>query len=199
MTTRIDKSEALALVLASMCISIISADPELIAKVKAYADDQDSPVKGAAITGFSLELADVAIMMMAKRAIAGRGHAAEAMATHEGHEHQTMVIPVPNLDEGAAQSAGALALGSFAVEFLHKNADILTAFRRWLDENRPDIQAGEYVTQERVEAADQMLTMMAHMADQVAQREGGHVHDPEPEPEKIDLRDLGADRGLRNI
>jgi len=197
MTTRIDRAEASALVVASMCISLIQSDPELIERVRVYAKENGAPLPEQNISEHSLSLTDLAVMTMAKRAMAGKGHAAsvlERVAEAMRGPHQTMVIPVPQIDEGAAQSAGALALASFAIEHLHTVPEAADAFRAWLDETRPDVKAGENVTQERLEASDQLLTMMAHMADQIAQHEEGHPRHARPEPEdggEIDLDKLG--------
>ena len=200
MTTRIDRAEASALVLASICISLVGQDEDLRERARAYAAEHQAPVPPSGISEQSLELADLAVMQMARHALAGKGRAsqllervAEAIQAHASHQHpvQAMVVPIPDMTDGAAQSAGALALGSFLAEFAHKNPEIADKFRAWMEENRPDMQAGKYVTQDRIEGADQLLTMMAHLADQVAQREESEGQ--RPESGVIDLEKLGRE------
>jgi hypothetical protein len=199
MTTRIDRAEASALVIASICISLTGQDPELIERAKAYATEHQAPVPPGGISERSLELADLAVMTMARRALEGKGQAASVLGqvaeAMKGHQHshplQAMVVPIPDVADGAAQSAGALALGSFLAEFAHKNPDIADRFRAWMDETRPDMKASEYVTHERIEGTDQLLTLMAHLADQVAQQhEHQHQHQHQDQPGDINLSKL---------
>lgn len=201
MSTRTDRAEASALVLASICINLVMKDASLRERAGAYAAENQAPVPPSGITEDSLGLADLAVMQMARRALAGKGHAAsalervaEAIQAHQAHHNhpiQAMVVPIPNMADGASQSAGALALGSFLAEFAHKNPEIAEKFRAWMDEVRPDMEAGKYVTQDRIEGADQLLTMMAHLADQVAQRE--EAEGKRPESGVIDLEKLSRE------
>ncbi len=88
-------------------------------------------------------------------------------ARHEHRHRETVVVPVPHMEDGAAKSAGALAAGSFAVEYLHAVPGVLEAFNAWMDEVHPGGK-NHVATTAELKGADQVLTMMAHVAGKLA-------------------------------
>jgi hypothetical protein len=173
--TKIGRAEATALMMASLCVSVVKADPELIKRLRKLAKKTGAPVEDTnAINEVALSLIDLAITAMALRAAEGGGQGDDAMRSqgrHASHQHRvsSVVIPVPHMEDGAAKSAGALAIGSFAVEYLHKVPGVREAFSAWMDEAHPGATNGKRNTEPgTLKEADETLTIMAHVAGQIA-------------------------------
>jgi len=165
--SKIGQAEATALMMASLCINVVKDDPELVKRLRKLARKTGAPVDNGQVNETALTLIDFAVTAMALRAAKGDGYGERAAGRHE-LRYETVVIPVPHMEDGAAKSATALAVASFAVEYLHAVPGVRGAFTAWLDEAHPGTGGPVKATQDQLEDADQVLTMMAHVAGKLA-------------------------------
>ncbi len=163
----IGQAEAAALMMASLCISVVKDDPELVKRLRKLTRKSGAPFDDRQVSETALAMINLAVTSMALRAAEGGGFGQRAQGRHEHRHRETVVVPVPHMEDGAAKSAGALAAGSFAVEYLHAVPGVLEAFNAWMDETHPGGK-NHVATTDELKGADQVLTMMAHVAGKLA-------------------------------
>ena len=177
--SKIGQAEATALMMASLCISVVKSDPENVKKLRKLAKKTGAPVDNGQVNETALTLIDLAITAMALRAAEGGGQGDQAVRSqgrHAGHRVETVVVPVPKMADGAMKSAGALSIASFAVEYLHSVPGVREAFTAWMDEAHPGTEGKSRDTGvSTLKEADETLTIMAHVAGRVAD-DAAHAH-----------------------
>ena len=127
---RVDKAEGTALAMASLCVTMIAEDPELIERLRREAVDSGSPFEAEVINARMLELIDLALMTMAMRALEGKSQASAVMRDHAGHDHETLVIPMPNIEDGAGHFNRDRALAEIDVRSSQIDRRLCSPFTR---------------------------------------------------------------------
>lgn len=160
-------TEALNMVIAAFAVGMISGDPELIGRLRKYAESKDAPFDPEDINPTLLSMAEMDVLERGRIVLEG-----EPERPHQPHAHA--VIPIPRVAGAAAGSAEALGVGSFTTEYVHASDDVFEAFCAWMSEAHPSaLREGQDIKREQVVRADQLLTTMAAVAGKIADaREG---------------------------
>jgi hypothetical protein len=151
---------------AVLCMQVVREDPELIARLQELARTTKVPFDADKLSADVIELAEMGVTVVGQRLLTGRTRVAE------------FELPIPQVSNGTARAAGALAVGSFTTEFVHSSPDGLKAFAAWMTGKYPEMTAKLDISGDTIEEADQMLTLMAHVAGQLADGEGGDDDKP---------------------
>lgn len=152
-----NRSPRTALAVASLAISLIKSDKGLIRRLRKLAKAEKAPFDPDNLDRRVLDMCEQAILLLAAR------------DTVRPPAEPDLAVPVFGKG-GLATSAAVLAIASFAVEYLHAVPGVREAFITWLNDAHPSAGAdpASDISQERLKAADQMITLMAHAADKMA-------------------------------
>lgn len=174
-------SEALTLVLASVAMGMIATDPELLRQLRDAAAKADVPFPADDINGTLLGMAAMDLLAIGREKVSDQ----DDEDSHAGHVHALlgmrtgMVIPMPQIEGAAQESASALSIASYATEFVHSVPGRLDAFRSWMRKEHPTVADGQEISREQVEAADRVITLMAKVTEQIADDRGENLRMPE--------------------
>lgn len=165
-----------AMAVASLCIELIRGDEKLIKRLQRLARKRSAPFEFTKMDEHALMLTDQVVTHLGLR------------AAHEARgKHSHLMVPIPQDEEVRDESAGALACGSFAVEYIRTHPEVLAAFGAWWDAKSPGREGA--ANPDTLEAVDGILTMMAAVVHKAGKAES------RPEPESA--ADPGRDDGLR--
>jgi hypothetical protein len=168
-TSQAAASASTAHMIAVIALQMIREDPELVTRLQETARKARTPFNPDRVDEKALEMSEMALTIIGQKLLRHQG----PLATFQ------VVVPHTVNDEGLAQSAGALAVGSFTTEFVHSDPDEFEAFSAWMADKHPGSVDPREIKRSAIEGADQLLTLMAHAANVVAEAEAEPeaVHD----------------------
>jgi hypothetical protein len=159
-------SEALTTVLASIAIGMIAKDPELIGRLRKEAAEEGVPFEADDISRTMLEMTSMDLLEAGQRLVS------DPPGEHQRGLRAGAVIPIPRIDGAAQESASALSVASYAIEFVHSVPGRLDAFHSWMRKEHPDVTPGQDIPREQVEQADRLVTLMSKVAGKIADDRG---------------------------
>lgn len=162
------KGASVAHMIAVLCMQMVREDPGLIVRLQELAVKQEVPFEADKLDAGVIELAEGGVTMIGQRLLRG----SPSMFAFD--------LPIPRIERGLERSAGALAVGSFTTEYIHTSAARFAAFSKWMTAKHPSAVEGTSIVRDAIEDADTMLTLMAHVANQIS--DSGALED---EPEAV--------------
>lgn len=165
-TSQAAASASTAHMIAVIALQMIREDPVLVVQLQQAARKAKTPFNPDRVDAKALEMSEMALTIIGQKLLRHQG----PLATFQ------VVIPHTGEDDGLEQSAGALAVGSFTTEYVHSDPERFAAFAGWMSDTHPGAVEPREIKRSAIEGADQLLTLMAHAANVMAD-EPEAVHD----------------------
>ena len=146
---------SIAHMVAVAALRMIEEDPELIGRLQEQVrkEDLSRVIKPESLDESTLSMIELAVSTVGKNLLEFDGPVDEfSILVPRGEGHSLW------------HSAGAMAVGSFATEYIRTDPERCKAFGTWMAETKEQPDAQEMCTPDRLEAADDLLTLMAHAA-----------------------------------
>lgn len=156
MPTQETVSASTAHMIAVIAMQVIREDPGLLERLRETAKRAEVPFDADKLNEMVVEMAEAAVTIVGQR-----------LLQHEGALAEFRVLLPQIGSDGEIRSAAAFAVGSFTTEFVHSDPERFAAFGEWMLTDHPSGARGREITRGSIEDADQMLTLMAHVAGKI--------------------------------